>query len=176
MLNAVRHALLATVALTSFTRATRAQQNLDTVRVSPPPSHRTGWVAVNVGGTLAGPGSDPLSALVVDLQLQRNHAWYGLRGTLMLLDFESNESVGEVAFLYGRATRGTSSQAAIGAGLAVIDVCDASCHTTIGLPLTARGAVRPLSFLGLGVQLMGNLNSVEPIVALTLFLELGKLR
>jgi len=176
MLHAVRHALLASVALTSFARATRAQQNLDTVHVSSPPSLRTGWLAVNLGRSLAGPGSNPLDVLVVDLHLQRNHAWYGLRGTVMVYGFESEESVGEIALLYGRATRRTSSQAAIGAGLSLIGVCDGGCRTTIGLPLTARAAVRPLSFLGLGAQVMGNLNSAETIVAWTLFLELGKLR
>ena len=145
-------------------------------QASPPRGLRTGWVAVNLGGSLAGPGSDPLSVLAVDLQLQRNHVWFGLRAAGMGKDWESSETVGELALLYGRATRSRTSQAAIGAGPSVIEVCDAECQTTIGLALTARAAVRPLSALGVGLQLMGNLNSADAVVAFTVFLELGKLR
>ena len=145
-------------------------------QASPSHSLRTGWLAVNLGRSLAGPGSNPLSVLAVDLQFQRNHAWFGLRAAGMLYAWESSESVGELALLYGRATRRTSSQAAIGAGLSVIEVCEFGCRTTIGVALAARGAVRPLPVLGLGLQFMGNLNSANAVAAFTLFLEIGKLR
>ena len=139
-------------------------------------SQRTGWLAANIGQTLAGPGSDPLSVVAVDLQFPRKHGWFGLRAAGMGRDFEGGESVGELAVLYGRATRPTNSQAAIGGGLSVIEVCESGCATTIGFAFTARAAFRPLKQVGLGVQFLGNLNSATTVAALTLFLEIGKLR
>ena len=88
----------------------------------------------------------------------------------------SANGLGEVGLLYGRAISTGSGHAALAAGLAGVgfETCpddDDSCFT-LGVPLVAEVALG-LEFIGVGLQLFGNLNSKAPYGGVALFAQLG---
>jgi hypothetical protein len=95
---------------------------------------------------------------------------------------EGADEFGDFGLLYGRAAKGPWGHASVAAGLAITGV--SSCHdalsggscTTLGVPVTAEGALRLASFLGVGAQGFANLNSKSVYGGLVVFLQVGMLR
>jgi hypothetical protein len=106
-----------------------------------------------------------------------------LAGTTGLFD----DGFGDVALLYGRATRSATQRYRAGAavGIAAVDGCVTSggflggCEarrTVIGLPIEGQLSWLPAAFLGVGLYGFANLNRSRSFAGLTLSLQLGKVR
>lgn len=144
-----------------------------------------GWVALNFGRTVSGPdrvlpslsgagGRASLDVLTAELAIQHGRQWYGVRGSAMMDDdIGSGSSVAELGVLYGRIKEGRWYHAAIGAGLGLIDVCEARVTQPLGVsydrcdgarisaPITARLAFRPASGVALGTQSWGTSTAIR---------------
>jgi hypothetical protein len=96
---------------------------------------------------------------------------------------------GDVALLYGYATPASRrSHAGAAIGLAIVHGCvhpgegglfDTPCieqDTRLGVPLEARLAWLPTTFLGIGLYGFGNFNRIRSFGGVTLSLQLGRVR
>jgi hypothetical protein len=95
-----------------------------------------------------------------------------------------DDGFGDVALLYGRATRAPERyQGSVALGLAVADGCPSSglggCHnrpSVIGLPLETQVFWRPSRVFGLGLYGFADINHSQSFVGVTLGIQLGRLR
>jgi len=113
--------------------------------------------------------------------LEQASEWFGVRGSAMIDDdLGSGSSVGELGALYGQIRQLGKYRVALGAGISRVVLCeaqlepmssgvtyDARDRATVGMPLAARVAFHPVPAIGLGVQLLGNLNGEQFIAAWT---------
>ena len=92
-------------------------------------------------------------------------------------DSGSDDSVAELALLYGRSAANSFGSVAIGAGAAAVtfhgcpDGSAIRC-VTIGLPLFAEAALQS-KVMGIGIQAFGNLNPRSSFGGVALVLHLG---
>ena len=135
-----------------------------------------------LGAGLAGAGTtsqdvEGHGGLMVQLVYQGRGHHVALRGLALGDVFGSSVSgLGELGLLYGRTIGTRAGHAAVAAGLAAVgfETCpddDDSCFV-IGVPVVAELAVS-LEFVGLGLQLFGNLNPKAPYGGAALFAQLG---
>lgn len=139
------------------------------------------WVTAGVGGSSSG------LAVVGGVDVLRRQHLISFRGVALSEGdiFSSGDEFWDLGVLYGRARRGPRSVMGASVGIGVMGskhrgglFGDASTVTTtrISLPLAARAAWHPLSFLGLGIYGFANINSEQSFGGGALALELGRLR
>jgi hypothetical protein len=100
-----------------------------------------------------------------------------------------DDGFGDVALLYGRASRAADSRYRLGAaaGVSAADGCVTegsgsvfgSCQdrpTVIGFPLEAHVTWLPAAFFGIGLYGFADLNRTRSFAGVTLSIQLGKLR
>ena len=95
-----------------------------------------------------------------------------------------SDGFGDVALLYGRATRGPDRyQASFAMGLAVADGCKGSglggCRdlpAVIGLPFETQVSWRPSKVFGIGLYGFADINRSQSFAGVTLGIQLGRLR
>ncbi len=145
------------------------------------PLRDTYWISAGLGV-----GSEDFSGSA-NIAYQHGAHLFSLRASATAGLFD--DGFGDVALLYGRATRtpGSRYHAGAGLGLAVVDGCErpgdgaffSTCDargTVIGLPLEARVAWLPTSFLGVGLYGFADFNRVRSFAGVTLALQLGLVR
>jgi hypothetical protein len=95
-----------------------------------------------------------------------------------------SEGFGDVALLYGRATRALKRyQASLARGVAVADGCDAGglggCRdrpSVLGFPVEAQAFWRPSKVFGIGLYGFADINHLQSFAGVTLGIQLGRLR
>jgi hypothetical protein len=145
------------------------------------PVRDTYWVSAGLGA-----GSEDFSGSAT-IAYQHGAHLFSLRAAATAGLFD--DGFGDVALLYGRATRNPDSRYHAGAalGLAVVDGCESpgegsvfgGCDdrgTVIGLPLEARVAWLPASFLGVGLYGFADFNRVRSFAGVTASVQLGRVR
>lgn len=102
------------------------------------------------------------------------------------------DEVNDLAFLYGVHHRGARSWTGIGGGPALVWQTDPTCvepsgffgcsryednrQTTVGLALHATAGWAPSTVFGLSASLLGNINSLDPFIGLTVNVNVGRVR
>jgi hypothetical protein len=147
----------------------------------PAPGRDAYWLGAGLGV-----GSEDFAGSA-NLSYQHGAHLVSLRvaGTAGLFD----DGFGDVALLYGRATRPPESRYRAGAGLgvALVDGCAspgdgglfAGCDdrgTVLGLPIEAQLSWLPAEFLGLGLYGFADFNRARSFAGLTLTVQLGRVR
>lgn len=137
-------------------------------------------------GAGLGVGSEDFAGSA-NLSLQLGPHLFSLRvaGTAGLFD----DGFGDVALLYGRATRDVESRyrAGLALGIAAADGCEtpgagalfSTCEdrrTVVGLPIEAQLVWLPAEFLGIGLYGFADLNRNRSFAGLTLTLQFGDVR
>ena len=139
------------------------------------------WVTAGLGGGTGG------IAGVLGLDVLKRHHLISLRGVAVSSGgmFEAGDEYWDAALLYGRAVRGRRSVVAASAGLAIVGgkhrggllgAPSTSLPTSIGLPVAARAAWHPWSFLGFGIYGFANVNKEQSFAGAAFAIELGRLR
>ena len=133
-----------------------------------------------------GVGSEDFAG-TAGISLQHDAHLFSLRvaATAGLFD----DGFGDVALLYGRASRVADRRYRLGAaaGISAADGCIESgpgslfgdCEaqkTVIGFPMEAHVSWLPTTFLGLGLYGFADLNRTRSFAGLTLSVQLGRLR
>ena len=136
----------------------------------------TYWVGAGVGA-----GSEDFAGHL-NISYQSGANLFSLRtaGTAGIF----SDGFGDVALLYGRATRAPERyQAAVAVGLAVADGCDGGglggCRerpSVIGFPLEAQAFWRPSKIFGVGLYGFADINHLHSFAGVTLGIQLGRLR
>ncbi len=132
------------------------------------------WLGAGVGGggTSQASGAGVLGQLVY----QKNAHHIAVRG-LWFADIYSNDSMGELGVLYGRAAKRDWGHATAAAGLAFTSVTPCGSSTTgcntLGVPVVVEAALRFATVVGLGAQVFVNLNPKGVYRGAALFLQLG---
>jgi hypothetical protein len=94
-----------------------------------------------------------------------------------------SDGFGDVALLYGRATRPDRYHASVAVGVAVADGCKGGglggCRdrpSVFGFPIETQLFWRPSRVFGVGLYGFANLNQSQSFAGMTLGLQLGRLR
>ena len=173
-------AALAVAALVFAAPAESASQS------SAPPSGW--WLTLGVGGSVVNGSLD--RTLPVELALQRGANLLAFR---FLLNTKSPDSFGLtelVGLLYGRARSFGNRRLSVASGLSWICVSSPSepiadptqtgtvspHKDVIGVPIVVEASFTPSRFLGAGIQVFGNINSVESFIGMALVVKVGSLR
>ncbi len=138
------------------------------------------WAAGGMGGG----GSSNAGGLgfMGELVFQKQPHHIALRAVGMVDIYDAgSRSIAEVSLLYGRAVTGRVGHAVIASGVALAggDLCsspsEAFCkeETTLGIPVVAEVALRPLPIAGLGLQAFININPKALFGGVIVFVQLG---
>jgi hypothetical protein len=136
------------------------------------------WGALGIGAGVPTSGGDGI-ANMAELVIQKRPHHFAIRGLVLHDLARATETIGEVSAVYGRTNLLPSTNVALAIGVSGVafDTCpddDDSCFT-VGLPIVAEFS-RSRQFIGLGIQLFGNLNAKASYAGAVVFLQLGQLR
>ena len=144
--------------------------------VSPEVKRNLFWFSIGVGGGFA-PHSSGLGMSNGNLG-----AAYESQNSILAGRYAATEEAGdlgltEVGVLYGISFRRRVTSLSVAAGIGCVWGDDGhQTFQTLGFPLEAQFTWMPLTFIGLSVDLDGNLNLKLPVGSLGLGLKLGRLR
>ncbi len=138
-----------------------------------------GVLAVGGGGTTV-EGTQGSMAASVQLAAQRGPHQVTLRALGLAELFGSVGTMSEFGLLYGRAASAGIAHLSASAGVGIVshspcssDDPACSSETGVGLPLAAEVAIRPLPFLGLGLQLVGDVSTEGSMGGLLAMAQIG---
>ena len=143
------------------------------VAAQDPGDHVRIWMDMGIS-VAAGKEVDTSAGLLVQLALQKRQHRAMLRGLFLMTDAKrSNNAIGELGVLFGRARRGRYGHAAISTGVSLValDYCPGPCRT-VGVPIVAELTFQA-AFLGAGLQTFCNLNPKALYGGVALSLQLG---
>lgn len=140
------------------------------------------WAAVGFGGGSVFGGDDDDGGLAASIQIaaQRGPHQLTLRLAGVTDIYYADDSFADVGLLYGRAASSGFAHASASAGIALASGPGCSgtapeCSTEhgIGIPFAAEVAIRPLSVLGIGLQLFGDVSTVGSMLGVLGMVQLG---
>jgi hypothetical protein len=135
------------------------------------------WGAAGLGS--AGGGNEEGVAAVGQVVFQKAPHHVAIRAVGILDPFDPGTcGMGDIGVLYGRMTTGRVGHAAVAAGVAATDApgCDVGPGTsqwTVGVPIIAELALRPMRLVGFGLQGFANANSRAHFGGVAIFVQLG---
>jgi hypothetical protein len=133
-----------------------------------------------IGGGLGAGSHDFAGHLNLSYQTGANLFSFRTAGTAGIF----SDGFGDLALLYGRATRAPARyQASAALGIAVADGCEGGglggCRnkpSVIGFPVETQVSWRPSRFLGVGLYGFADINHLRSFAGVTLGIQLGRLR
>ena len=138
-----------------------------------------GWIAIGAGVGVF--GSETAGGALAELAFQHGHHLVALRSSGGDSDWKGG-GVRDIAIVYGRATTGEGKHLSVAVGLAWVD--SSYCYlfggctgeSALGVPIVAEISSPHNRFLGTGLQVFGNLNSLRSFIGMAVVLKAGSLR